>query len=299
MQTKKRAKPVKFGKDAKKPVKKDPVKEVPDEVKLEEPEESKVEEPKTDKKSVVEKEAGKGSDDAQAAKVEEVEDSELYDEKTDKENVDSAKGDQEMVDAETKGDDWGESLENDSLDTEEKDDDGDEDLGSDEYFSKPPESYDKKKGIFGYFMKVVIITFLIAIALFAGGYYAYINQDKLLSFVTSPSPTPTEPPASSPTAEPVDLAEFSIRVLNGTDTAGLAGDTKALLEEAGFSVISVGNAESDDFEETEIATVKSVDKAFLDKLKEELAKNYVLGETTKLSTGEADIIITIGSASAK
>jgi hypothetical protein len=45
---------------------------------------------------------------------------------------------------------------------------------------------------------------------------------------------------------------FTVEVLNGTPTNGLAGRTAELLRGFGYDVISIGNAERNDYEKTEI-----------------------------------------------
>jgi calcineurin-like phosphoesterase len=45
---------------------------------------------------------------------------------------------------------------------------------------------------------------------------------------------------------------FTVEVLNGTSTAGLAGRTADLLRGFGYDVITIGNADRSDYENTEI-----------------------------------------------
>jgi anionic cell wall polymer biosynthesis LytR-Cps2A-Psr (LCP) family protein len=45
---------------------------------------------------------------------------------------------------------------------------------------------------------------------------------------------------------------FTVEILNGTPTTGLAGRTAELLRSFGYDVISIGNADRDDYEATEI-----------------------------------------------
>jgi LCP family protein required for cell wall assembly len=62
----------------------------------------------------------------------------------------------------------------------------------------------------------------------------------------APAPVEDTPPAT------VDPAEVSVEVYNGSGTPGLAADTAAELEAAGFVVTSTGNADSTGYTATEI-----------------------------------------------
>jgi hypothetical protein len=65
---------------------------------------------------------------------------------------------------------------------------------------------------------------------------------------TSPAPDATTPEAP-PTHQP---SEISIQVLNGTDAAGLGQDTAELLEDEGYDVPTIGDAQNKPYEVTEI-----------------------------------------------
>jgi hypothetical protein len=166
------------------------------------------------------------------------------------------------------------------------------------FFNVPPDAYDKKNSMLPYFFRVMLVT--LGLVFFAGIYYAVSHKNDLMSFINRATPTVTQAPVEvTPTEVPVDLKAYSIRVLNGTSTSGLAAKVRDELNASGFNVISVGNADEDNYEKTEIEAVEKVQSAFLDKLKAELASSYEVGEVKSLSTGSADIIVTVGSASAR
>jgi LCP family protein required for cell wall assembly len=71
-----------------------------------------------------------------------------------------------------------------------------------------------------------------------------------LSAAPEPAPGTTPPPAEAP--EPVPAAEIPVAVYNGSGTSGLAASTATELEEQGFPVATTGNADSRDYEVTEI-----------------------------------------------
>ncbi len=194
---------------------------------------------------------------------------------------------------------------------EETDDDSEEDLSDEEiiedspvnkdgaFFNRPPDEYDKKKSSFPYFVMVVVITFILGVVFFAGIYYAVQNKTITLPGSGSEAEVSEAPVIEVPTKKPVDLSLYTIQVLNGTGTAGVAAKVRDQLTTEGFKVGSVGNAESDDVEKTEIAAAKKVDKEYLNKLKEILGKTYVVDEVSEFASGSADVVVTIGSETAK
>jgi hypothetical protein len=115
------------------------------------------------------------------------------------------------------------------------------------------------------------------------------------------SPTPTSLPSPSPTPEAtgeadLDKSEPEIRVLNGSGTAGVAGVVQNLLEEKGWNVVSVGNADSFDFEQT-VLRFKSTFKKFEEALTEDLSDDYsvITGDEDLEATDSADIEVIVGS----
>ena len=67
------------------------------------------------------------------------------------------------------------------------------------------------------------------------------------------SPTASLSPTSTPTAgTPLAKSSVTLRVLNGTTTAGAASTVKSLLEKAGYTVKSIGNAHSQTYQSTVI-----------------------------------------------
>lgn len=307
MQSKKRAKPVKFGKKADPSVHsghsaelsrspssgqassgqahsgqgKEPPKKVEKEpVKKEEPKKGV---PKTPEKEDI-KEAGTGT-----LHVSEVEISEIF-EPEDKEDEKPA----EDTDEEVLSDEKEEPKQSDEETTQDSasvaDDEGDT-------FSKAPEDWDKKgkKSMLPYFFTVASVTFLLGLAFFTGIYFAVSKDGPKFFAAASPTPIIKE---EKPTPVPVDLSAYTIEVLNGTNVAGQAGKLKTELEASGFKVGEVGNADSDNFTKTEIAAKKSVSRAYLQKLEEILKKSYNLAPVKQISSGAADVVVTIGSESA-
>lgn len=160
-----------------------------------------------------------------------------------------------------------------------------------------------KKNLLRYFIVVAVISFLIGlismavINFFLSGTNYDIPFIKREVVVATPSPKPTVTVEQTKVIE-VDLAEYSIEVLNGSGISGVASELKTALTTDGFKVISAGNADKSDYTNTIISAKKKVSSAYLVKLKENLKKTYILDSDSKAvlaETDEADVIITIGS----
>lgn len=299
MQTKKRAKPVKFN------LKDSPSKtEEPDGKKEKVDLTEKIQEEKVTSKTLEKKptdEAKEIQDPAPINKEDKLEDIEgvsqpSEEEKPQKEGRDEENAasldepnDQEEIDAkESQEEDQTEAVNESPLEKDRA------------FFNMPPDGYENKKGNLPYFLKVMIITFVVALGLFAGIYYFVTNKtiNLIPNFKNNTEATAT-PTKEVPTLQPVNLADYTLQVLNGTSISGTAAKVKTSLEGEGFKVLSIGNADKDDYTLTEISAKKKVDPRFVDKLKEVLSKTYKIGAVSELASGEADVIIKIGSSSAK
>jgi len=71
----------------------------------------------------------------------------------------------------------------------------------------------------------------------------------------TPTPVPTATPTPAPTPTPATTparSSYTIRVLNGTTTAGKASTYQSTLTKAGFKVSSIGNAKRQNYAPTQI-----------------------------------------------
>lgn len=145
------------------------------------------------------------------------------------------------------------------------------------------------------FMWPIIFIFIIALALL-GGVFIYkqgVNKDGNINVVTL-SPTPTFAP--TPTKVKADLSKYEIEILNGTGIAGEAGRQKEVLEEKGFVISSIGNADNSNYTQTIIRTKKEVGEDFLDELKSVLGLSFKLSENEELpDDAGSDVIVILGS----
>jgi hypothetical protein len=114
----------------------------------------------------------------------------------------------------------------------------------------------------------------------------------------SPSPfaTATPEPTPTPTPEPtVDRGEFTVKVLNGTSTSGLAGTIRDKLKELGYKTATPGNAADSDVTQTEIRVKDGTASAeLLQRLTLDLAPTYEAKEGEKLdkkAAYDAEVII--------
>ncbi len=157
------------------------------------------------------------------------------------------------------------------------------------------------------FRLLFVLTILTALVVgfVAGGVYVYWAG---IRSVADGSGNVQEPaverqtqviPTATPLPEPedVDLSEFKVKVLNGSGKIGEAGKVEKLLSDAGFAVKETGNAESFDFEETEISSRKNnVPRSVVSKLKETLEKTYEVKIGEELAeTSDYDILVIVGA----
>lgn len=162
-----------------------------------------------------------------------------------------------------------------------------------------------KKNILVYFLVVALISFIVGLLSMAGISMLFEKKPFELPFVfnkiakTSPTPAPTITIIPTISKEP-NLAEYNIQILNGSAITGAASKLKDALTTEGFKVVSIGNADKNDYTDTVIFAKKEVNSAYLNKLKDKLKKTYSLTDAkiSPVESNETDIIITIGSKSA-
>jgi hypothetical protein len=158
-----------------------------------------------------------------------------------------------------------------------------------------------KKNFLGYFMLISIISFIIGLLSMAG--INTLNQKTQNSHesqnTTSMSVTkkvsPTNTP--SPTPEPLNLSQYNIKILNGSGITGAAAKLKNSLTGEGFTVTTTGNATGTNYSDTTVFARKDINPKYLEKLKSFLKQSYTLASDSATpggSTTESDVIIIIG-----
>lgn len=164
----------------------------------------------------------------------------------------------------------------------------------------------QKKGYFGFFLLVATITFVVGLLVIGGfSYFFSADSEKLtgLPSFTSATPTPTQSlePSATPTPEEVDLSAYAVRVLNGSGITGEAAAVRTLLEEKGFEVAGIGNAATSDYTKTVISAKEDVEEAYLTELIKALQEQYSVNSVVEdaSSSQTADVVVTVGSDSAE
>lgn len=143
------------------------------------------------------------------------------------------------------------------------------------------EQTNKPKSNKGLFMALAI-TLVVGGALTGGILYsrsAITNQDirsKASQAVESPTPTPTPTAEVTPTPEEIDLSKYKLQVLNGSGIAGQAGAVDELLQAEGFAESDMDNADSYDYEKTEIQLKADTPKALYDTIERALNSDYTV-----------------------
>jgi hypothetical protein len=145
------------------------------------------------------------------------------------------------------------------------------------------------------FMWPILIIFVIAILLLVGIFIykngARINAVKEEIVKTKVTPTVTPEPTKA-----IDLTKYEIEVLNGSGVDGQASKEKAALEEAGFTISSIGNADNSNYTDTVIKAKADVDKAFIGKLKTTLESSFTVGSAETLSSDSSvPVVVIIGT----
>lgn len=163
----------------------------------------------------------------------------------------------------------------------------------------------KEHSLIVYFFIVTIVAFLLGLSFIAGGYYAL--HGKTFSFpkgipglkTATPIPTHIQPtPTITQASKSANLSQYTIAVLNGSGITGEAAKVKSDLTTQGFNIVTTGNADASTYTKTQISAKKSVDSVYIQTLKTALSKTYSVDVQSQVpdSTQQTDVIITVGSS---
>jgi len=157
---------------------------------------------------------------------------------------------------------------------------------------------------------VLIIIFIIIVLGLLGSLFYFVTRDAPKEQVTKTIELPEENVPETPeitedpqeeveeTPTPVvietEKGDIKISVQNGSGESGVAGDAADILRDAGYDVISTGNADNFEYENVTIQVKASVDA--LEFIEEDLSGSYTIGVTsTDLSEDESfDALVIIG-----
>lgn len=106
----------------------------------------------------------------------------------------------------------------------------------------------------------------------------------------------TEPKAAEtiPPAEPTPPGNLSVKVLNGSGTAGVANSMAGVLKTAGYNVTSVGNAKRFNYENTTIF-FKSGRRAEAEAAAKAISKTGATVEEENSVTAGLDLVVVVGA----
>lgn len=149
------------------------------------------------------------------------------------------------------------------------------------------EKKNKKIFIIGVLLAGVLLLSTVAL-----GFYFFGGQDTVEETAVEVEEAEEEP---APTLEITELVreDWTIEVLNGSGVAGAAGELQEKLEDLGYEVLEVGNADNSDYEETEVyISSDMIDEAdaFIEDLEEELD---IVADPQELDDEEAPAVVRI------
>ncbi len=143
---------------------------------------------------------------------------------------------------------------------------------------------------------IVLVVVPIGFLMFGG--FLFFSKNFNTDFLKKePEKTIKLPETSpTPTIEEVNKEAYEIEVQNGSGIAGEGARVKELLEKAGFSVSTVGNAQNSNYTETIITVSEEVEEGFIDELTETLEGRGAVGKIEKFAEGEdGEVLVIVGS----
>jgi|SaaInlStandDraft_4_1057021.scaffolds.fasta_scaffold37599_2 hypothetical protein len=151
------------------------------------------------------------------------------------------------------------------------------------------------KGLLG----ALAITLVVGGSLTGGIIYsrsATNNQDIRSKAAETPEITATATPTATPTPEEIDFSEYSIEIQNGSGTAGQAGVVNEILQAQDFSEADTTNADSYDYEDTEVQMKEGTPKSVYNAIEKALTDDYQVIEGEALDADSLfDIVVIVGA----
>lgn len=130
-----------------------------------------------------------------------------------------------------------------------------------------------------------------------GGYLVFVEGYNFSIAKQQPKEKSIDVKETTPTPTPVsvDKSAYDIEVQNGSGIAGEAANVQGILEDAGFSVSDIGNADTSDYTKTQIVYVKKVNQDYLDELETTLKKRGPVEMVKADNTQTQDVVVIVGS----
>jgi hypothetical protein len=275
----------------------DQTKETEDDSKDEDSEDQKEEEPKIEEETLEEKTSTSTdqSDDLDKPETSAEESAESNEDKTEDDSKDSSLDSDEKPDSDQAEEPVDTTLDTTSLTpTPEINFDDQSETG------KEKGSVKKNKNLKGAAIALVL-TVLVGGSLTGGILYSRsaTNQDvrsKAAETVVDTTPIPTAEPTAEPTKEELDLSQYDIEIQNGSGVPGEAGVVDEILQEEGFNQADTANADSYDYQTTEVRLKEGTPKDVYEAIEEALNSDYdvELGDTLD-DDSDQDIVIIVGA----
>jgi hypothetical protein len=134
------------------------------------------------------------------------------------------------------------------------------------------------------------------------GIFLFARGSKQETIKITPTPsqyeetiTPLETGTLTPTPSSIDKTKVKIEVQNGTGVTGEAAFLQTKLKTAGYSLITVGNATTQDATTTTVTFAKSLSTQIVADITKQLEAIYTKVETKTSSTQVQDAIVITGS----
>jgi hypothetical protein len=150
---------------------------------------------------------------------------------------------------------------------------------------------------------VLMLTILFLLGLMGGLGYLFLfhNSQPSMQSTTDTKLKTIAVYTPVPTQSSVNKSDYTLKVLNGSNTSGVAATTRDFLTEKGYKVGTIGNADTSNYTKTEIQAKDSVSKEFLTNLEKDLGTKYTVDSSTGAldSSATEDVEIIVGSQAAQ
>lgn len=149
---------------------------------------------------------------------------------------------------------------------------------------------------------IIFLVILLLSGLTLGGIFTYRSLTKpeakpeaTPTPVVEATPTPEISPSSTPEVK-INLADYSVQILNGSGVAGEAGAVQEILTAEGFESIDTGNADSYDYSDTEVQVKKDTPEVVFETIERALNSEYTVLKSDKILAEDSgyDILVIVG-----
>jgi hypothetical protein len=142
-------------------------------------------------------------------------------------------------------------------------------------------------------LRAALVALAVALGIFVlskafpGSGQAITEEPGAPASPTAPAATAISPPQTRASPQVSEPSEVSVQILNGTSVSGLADETRLVLEDAGYDVLTIGNANRS----YETTTLFYHPKSQADA--EALAQQFFPGAILEETAPDADVDVTV------